>query len=147
MFYTNPTDISKIYPYGEFPSHYTKKQKENDINNPKIFNYYTMDKFIENTKNKKAEIEDKQTLENPKNNFDFKTILPIISSLSNGKKTDNKSLITTLLPLLAGSKAKDIGAIMKLFENKPKSQEKDYFHTDASLPPSTYNPIDSYERI
>ena len=109
-------EISKMYPYGEFPTQYTKKQKELDINKTNTFNYYTNEKFqqisnkveTQSNDNKKSEI-------NNSSNINLHSILPLLSNFNNEKKLDSNQLLTTLLPIMLGKNSKDITALLKLF--------------------------------
>ena len=132
------------YPYGNFPSQYIKKQ-QNDTKNNQTLNYYTETKFNNATQNNTNNHSQQDTHNHL--NFDINSLLPIITALTNKDKPNNKSLITTLLPLLAGNKAKDIGALLKFFENKTTNKINDNNFKETILPASIYNPIDTYERI
>ena len=134
-------DISKMYPYGEFPSQYTKKQKNTDINNPNILNYVR-----ENTETNPPQPTQQQTSKT--NNLDLNSLLPLITTLSNGKKMDSTSILSTILPLIAGNKSKDINSILKLLNTKSNKHDTSFetYH-NQEIPPSAYKDITSYERV
>ncbi len=135
----NLESIKKMYPYGDFPHQYTKKQKEADINNPKVFNYFTNDKFDSKTKN--MEEEKKEDYKN--NNLDISKILPLLTNFKKGGS--NQDMLSTLLPLLLGNKSKDFNTILKLLNNK--KQDKVDIKTNNEFPKTKFKSIDSYKRI
>ncbi|MBE5735372.1 MAG: hypothetical protein E7361_02885 [Clostridiales bacterium] len=133
-------EINKMYPYGQFPSKYTKKQKEPDNSIRNAFNYYTPDKFekIQTMTTEKKE----EAL--PQKEIDLKNILPLLTALSDHKKPNSSDLLSTILPLLLGKKSKDIVPLLKLMNNK--SNNIDSVKKANSLPLSKYDKIDNYEK-
>ena len=131
-------EINKMYPYGEFPSQYTKQHKTTNINNPKILNY------VKDQPQPKEH--EQQSINTSK--LDFNTILPLITNISSGNK-DKSSILSSILPLIAGNKSKEINSILKLITNtktKPSQAQNDNY-ISTLIPPSKYNTIDSYEKI
>jgi len=126
-------NISQMYPYGDFPHQYTKKNKEVDINNPRIFNYTT-----EHSTQKENKIE-----ENPPNNFDINKLIPILTGLNKKEKSSN--IMSDLLPLLLGNKSKEFSTLFKLLNNK-KTELKP-IKTSNTFPPTQFKNIDSYKKI
>ena len=136
-------EISKMYPYGEFPTKYIKKQKNTNLDNPRISNYYKDENFPKETTSQQNHTQQN----NQTQKFDFNTILPLITALSSDKK-DTSSILTTLLPIIAGNKAKEIGGILKLFTSKNQNNtKKQDNYIETNITSTDYKPIDSYEKI
>ena len=136
-------NIAKMYPYGQFPHQYTQRQKEIDINNLHVCNYYTNDKFDKVSAMNIKEGDKNNT--NKNNNINIQSLLPLLTSFSEHKKLSSNDMLTSILPLIMGNKSKDITALLKLF-NKNHSTNKTELVKKVDLPPSEYNSIDSYDR-
>ncbi len=143
---TQIDEINKMYPYGQFPTQYTKKQKEADINKSSTYNYYTNEKFNE-LNSIKVETMNNQSKpkESQNSNINIQSLMPLLSNLTDHKKMDSMQLLSTVLPLMLGKNSKDITSLLKLFGKKPEPQHDDR-HEPKPLPKSNYNPIDSYDR-
>ena len=87
-------DISNMYPYGQFPDKYTKKNKEKDLNNPNIFNYTQPSSTTQ-----KVEIESVKK-EPARQSSDISKLIPLITSFKNNKKIDSSSMLDMFLPML-----------------------------------------------
>ncbi len=134
-------EISKMYPYGEFPTQYTKKCKEADINNPNIFNYHNIQTKDNNISTLSSPPEDRGNLEMSK-------LIPILAKMKDKKEMKTQDMLNLILPLLLGSKSKDINSLLKLLgsgEKKVESQQLAERSTPIKTP--QYPPIDSLKRI
>ena len=129
-FYSNE-NISTMYPYGEFPTKYTKNKSSLETKT--------------NTINTQGIDTEKHNEEKP-SSTNFDKLLPIITALSSGKKMESGDLFSSILPLIAGSNAKQITPLLNLLNTK-NSKNKFTQDNQKPLPPSNYNSIDSYERI
>jgi len=132
-------DISNMYPYGQFPDKYTKKNKEKDLNNPNIFNYTQPSSTTQ-----KVEIESVKK-EPARQSSDISKLIPLITSFKNNKKIDSSSMLDMFLPMLLGNKSKDITTLLKLFNSSKPQPQHNIIHTD--FPKSNLPPIDSFERV
>lgn len=113
--YTNTpisNDLKNMYPYGDFPIRYTKNYQDylkSNLNNGNAFSMNYSSENIDNT------IPTTTT----QNNFDIKTLLPLIENLSNNN-LDTKSLLSSLMPLLF----KDQNNLLPLLEALPLTPKK-----------------------
>ncbi len=143
--YNSIDEIKKMYPYGQFPHQYTRKQKEMDINNHNTYNYYTNDKF-EKVSTMSVDKSNEPEPNNHGKGLDIKTLLPLISSFTDHKKLSSGDMLNTILPLMLGNKSKDISAILKLFNKKNDDSTNHQQTKKIDLPPSPYKEIDTYDK-
>ncbi|MBO7218799.1 MAG: hypothetical protein J6V40_02375 [Clostridia bacterium] len=105
-------DLKNMYPYGDFPIRYTKNYQAHLKNN-----LNQVDSFIQNTNTENVDSYIQPNT--PQNNFDIKTLLPLIQNLSNNN-LDTRSLLSSLMPLIF----KDQNNILPLIEALPLAPKK-----------------------
>ncbi len=135
--------ISDMYPYGQFPSQYIKSNQNKDN-----VNLYTQEKFEQNNVNIQSLNESNTNNtqnNNEKSNITIQALLPLMNKLKNKEKMNSTDLITNLMPIIAGNRGKDIGAMLKLLT--PNDSDVVHTNNQETLHSSKYKSIDSYERV
>ena len=118
------------YPYGEFPSKYTKSGQEE------------LRKKMLSGGNQPEPVT--VTQEKPKRNgIDFHKFLPLIKNMGAGKQLSHAEMLQLVLPMLGGEN-KDLSEVMGviLSSNEKKESEVDLISSPPDKPS-----IDSYKRV
>lgn len=166
-----PSYLNEIYPYGQFPSHYTKNgqkdwqssvnsqnQDNQYIKQPAQFNsqnYGQSNHNIHNNTQTQSHVTTQNQDQSQSQNFgghnhsqgifegmDLKTLLPLMMNLQNKDKFNTNDIFGLLMPTLAGDNP-NMKELMKIFtQNKSKPKE-----TDKKITPSKMNSIDSYIKV
>jgi len=108
-------ELQEQYPYGEFPIRYTKSGQET----------------IRKQSEKRFSYDEPKEHTIKENNFNIETLLPLIQTLSSGKKQGG-NLLQMLTPILFKDNPQ-MAQLFKLFPQKPKVDIKnDEFFPDTN---------------
>ena len=126
------------YPYGQFPTKFTKRGQE------KYFEELTQGEKV-TTLNISPEPQQNQQNNNtqgqPTNNFDISKLLPLIKMMGDKKSISSSDMLQMFLPLLGGGNMSGISEIMGMLnKDKPTEEIVEDIVADSIK-------IDDYKRI
>lgn len=131
---------SMYYPYGELPLKYTKSYQEQlkkELENKTSVQEYNIKPDIEYNNANNNQVNQQQVMtNNMDNNLDFKSMLPLLSSLSG-----NNDMIKQLIPLINNNGNMNMADLLKLFTSMKKTK------TSSETIITTDNYIDSLKKI
>lgn len=130
-------DLSKEYPYGQFPSKYTK------LGQQKYFEQLTNSEDSKvSSMNFTPEPQQPQQQAN-QNSLDISKLLPLLKIMGNKKNMSQTDMLQLFLPLIGGSNSSQIADMMQLLNSDTKPQEEQEEDIEISPTPR----IDDYKRI
>jgi len=136
-------NVKNQYPYGDFPSQYTKRGQEelkSKINNPVSVQESPQQKNPQEPKNQQQmNYSQPEVNAQTQNGFNLNSLLPLLFGGMNGDKNfDKDSLLKNILPANS-SIPPQLFDMMLNGKMKNKNSEK--------TPPSSTNVIDTYKKI
>ena len=116
------------YPYGIFPTNYTKEGQEAIKEN----------KILSERQNVSALSTPSQTPQQP--SFDIAKLLPLLKMMNNKKSISQNDMLQLVLPMLMGGNTGDLSEIIKSFSSQPEIEEPEDVVTNQVS-------ISSYKKI
>lgn len=142
-------NISDEYPYGKFPTEYTKQGQA--ILMQKFLNSSSDTKppqpkpeLVETFQHTPSTDSDNQTQQNFEPRMDIHKLMPLIKSMSQNKSISQNELLKIMLPMLSGGNG-DYNELISMMIDK-NSQEKDLVEKSIEENPNKPK-ISSFRRV